>query len=99
MKQSHILTWFIAFSGVGLAPAGRAAMAPPIQIAGVTCETPPPLHCPESDCPGPTVTEQGTAVEPKTGRKFFSDFPCDLKHGEKGTFVLSLPGVGFHRNR
>jgi hypothetical protein len=98
MKQSHTLTWFIALSALVLAPAGRAAMAPPIQIAGVTCETPPPLHCPESDCPGPTVTEQGTAVEPKTGRKFFLDYPCDLKRGEKVTFVLSLHGGGSYGN-
>jgi hypothetical protein len=98
MKQSHTLTWFIALSGLVLAPASRAAMAPPIQIAGVTCETPPPLHCPDSDCPSATVTEQGTAIEPKTGRKFFLDYPCDLKRGEKVTFVLSLHGGGSYGN-
>ena len=70
----------------------------PIQLAGVTCQTPPPLHCPDADCPGPMVIEQGTAVEPKTGRKFFLDYPCDLKRGEKVTFILSLHGFGSYGN-
>jgi hypothetical protein len=37
-------------------------------------------------------------VEPKTGRKFFLDYPCDLKRGEKVTFVLSLHGGGSYGN-
>ena len=64
----------------------------------MTCETPPPLHCPDSDCPGATVVEQGPAVEPRTGRRFFLDYPCDLKRGEKVTFVLSLHGGGSYGN-
>ncbi|HEY1342980.1 MAG TPA: alpha/beta hydrolase [Bryobacteraceae bacterium] len=44
------------------------------------------------------VIEQGNAVEPKTGRKFFLDYPCDLKRGEKVTFILSLHGAGSYGN-
>jgi hypothetical protein len=33
-------------------------------------------------------------VETRSGRKFFLDYPCDLKPGEKVTFVLSLHGGG-----
>ena len=29
----------------------------------------------------------GNAVEPKTGRKFFLDYPCDLKPGDPVLFV------------
>ena len=70
----------------------------PASLAGVTCQIPPPLHCPDANCPGPLVIEQGTAVEPKTGRKFFLDFPCDMKRGEKVTFILSLHGAGSYGN-
>jgi hypothetical protein len=70
----------------------------PAEIAGVACQTPPPMHCPEANCPGPLVVEQGNAVEPKTGRKFFLDYPCDWKKGEKVTFILSLHGFGSYGN-
>ncbi len=70
----------------------------PIELVGVACETPPPQHCPDKDCPGPLVIQSGTAREPKTGREFFIDYPCGLKKGEKVTFVLSLHGFGSYRN-
>ena len=44
------------------------------------------------------MIEQGVAVEPITGRKFFLDYPCNLKRGEKDTFILALHGVGSYRN-
>ncbi len=69
-----------------------------LELAGVTCQTPPPLHCPDSNCPGPLVIDQGNAIEPKTGRKFFLDYPCSLKRGEKVTFILSLHGAGSYGN-
>jgi hypothetical protein len=34
----------------------------------------------------------------KTNRKFFLDYPCDLKKGEKVTFLLSLHGFGSYGN-
>ncbi len=63
-------------------------------IAGVPCQTPPPLHCHGADCASALILEPGNAVEPKTGRKFFLDYPCDLKPGEKVVFILSLHGAG-----
>jgi hypothetical protein len=81
-----------------LAAPGFAVAAKSVELGGVPCQTPPPLHCGEANCPGALVVEQGTAVEPKTGRKFFLDYPCDLKPGEKVTFILSLHGAGSYGN-
>ncbi len=92
------MTRYLIILSTLLAVPGFARKAPPLQLTGVTCEIPSPLHCPAADCPGPTVIEQGTAVEPKTGRRFFLDYPCDLKRGEKVTFVLSLHGFGSYGN-
>ena len=44
------------------------------------------------------VTEGGATIEPKSGREFFLDYPCDLKKGEKVTFILSLHGFGSYGN-
>ena len=74
------------------------AKKPALELAGVTCQNPPQLHCPDANCPGDLVVQTGPAVEPKTGRKFFIDYPCDLKHGEKVTFILSLHGFGSYGN-
>src|SRR5690606_22147567 len=68
--------------------------APPQRIAGVQCESPPPLHCPDANCPAELIANLGNAVDAKTGRKFFLDYPCDLRPGEKVTFVLNLHGGG-----
>src|SRR5580658_8541320 len=65
-----------------MAVIGYAKQAP-LELDGVACQTPPPLHCADKDCPGPVVIDQGTAGEPKTGRKFFIDYPCNLKRAEK----------------
>jgi hypothetical protein len=78
--------------------AAYAKKAPPIELNGVTCRTPPPQHCPDANCPGSMVIESGTAVEPKTGRQFFLDYPCDLKKGDKVTFILLLHGFGSYGN-
>lgn len=68
--------------------------APPKQLADVQCHSPPPLHCPDENCPAELIANQGNAVDAKTGRKFFLDYPCDLKPNEKVTFVLNLHGGG-----
>lgn len=36
----------------------------------------------------------GTATDPKTGRSFLLDYPCDLRPGEKVTLILLLHGAG-----
>jgi hypothetical protein len=83
---------------VGLAAVlgGCAAQAwtPPQVIAGATCASPPPLHCPEADCPNELIANLGNATDPETGRQFFLDYPCDLQRDEKVTFVLNLHGGG-----
>src|ERR1700691_5525167 len=89
-------SWMIPLAAaIAIIPA--FAEKKPIELAGVACQTPPPMHCPAKDC-GALVTEQGAAVEPKTNRKFFLDYPCNLKHGEKVTFILSLHGFGSYGN-
>jgi hypothetical protein len=96
-QRSTLIGFLIALCALLTFP-GYAKKAPPLELAGVSCEIPPPLHCPDANCPGPMVIEQGTAVEPKTGRKFFLDYPCDLKRGEKVTFILALHGGGSYGN-
>jgi len=101
-QAANLASYSIILSALAAIPLaaipGYARKAPPLQLAGVSCEIPPALHCPDANCPGPTVIEQGDAVEPKTGRKFFLDYPCDLKRGEKVTFILSLHGFGSYGN-
>ncbi|HTS76475.1 MAG TPA: alpha/beta hydrolase [Bryobacteraceae bacterium] len=70
----------------------------PLELAGVACQTPAPEHCPAANCPSALVIDQGNAVEPKTNRKFFLDYPCDLRKGEKVTFIMSLHGFGSYGN-
>ncbi len=96
MKQHYPIS-LLALAAIAAVPQ-YAKDATPTTLAGVSCQMPPPLHCPDANCPGPLVIEQGTAVEPMTGRKFFLDFPCDLKRGEKVTFILSLHGAGSYGN-
>jgi hypothetical protein len=72
--------------------------AAPVRLAGADCVRPPPLHCPDADCPGAVTTNGGSVIEPKTGRTYFLDYPCDLKPGEKVTLVLSLHGGGSYGN-
>jgi hypothetical protein len=69
-----------------------------VSIAGAPCATPPPLHCLDADCTSDRVINQGPVVEMKTRRTFFLDYPCDLKPGERVTFVLSLHGAGSYGN-
>ncbi len=80
--------------GAVLACATGGGTATAKDLAGVACSSPPPLHCPASACPADLISNLGNATEPKTGRKYFLDYPCDLKPGEKVTFVLNLHGGG-----
>jgi len=72
---------------------GAAAAAPATPFAGVACQTPPPAFCTEKGCPPDLMAAPGNAVDPKTGRRFFLDFPCGLKRGDKVIFILSLHGA------
>ncbi len=75
-----------------------SAQNQPVRFAGTTCTTTPYLHCPDSECSGATVINQGNVVEMKTRRTYFLDYPCDLQKGEKVTFILSLHGGGSYGN-
>lgn len=81
---------------LGLAMGGMAAAAPAgaRELMGVACSTPAPVHCADTGCGQAELANLGNAVEPKSGRKFFLDYPCDLMPNEKVTFVLSLHGGG-----
>src|SRR5262249_32108606 len=84
-----------ALSFVGTARAQEGAF----QFPGATCVAGAPyLHCPDRECSGATVVNQGNVVEMKTRRTYFLDYPCDLKKGEKVTFILSLHGAGSYGN-
>ncbi|MEO6340139.1 MAG: alpha/beta hydrolase, partial [Caulobacteraceae bacterium] len=97
MQGGHKLIKLAAVAGFAALMTGGAT-SKPVRIPGTTCEAPPVMHCPDKDCPGATVIDPGAVIEPKTGRKFFLDYPCDLKPGEKVVFVLSLHGGGSYGN-
>jgi pimeloyl-ACP methyl ester carboxylesterase len=95
----RITSLFAAISATAFAASCQtAAPAKPITLLDMPCSTPPPLHCPATDCPGALTSSEGSAVDAKTGRKFFLDYPCDLKPNEKVTFVLALHGGGSSSN-
>lgn len=68
--------------------------AEPKTVAGVICNSPPRINCPEANCLPALSGYQGDAVEPKSGRKFLLDFPCDYRPGEKVIFILNIHGAG-----
>jgi len=82
---------------LGLAMGAAAALGQPAaakDLLGVTCSTPALAHCADSGCTNADLANLGNAVETRSGRTFFLDYPCDLKPGEKVTFILSLHGGG-----
>src|SRR6266545_3979942 len=93
-----VLSRATLFAGLLLACAGAASAQQALTLSGAPCVTPPPMKCPEADCPGDRIANQGSVVEMKTRRTYFLDYPCDLKQGEKVTFVLSLHGAGSNGN-
>src|SRR5437588_8832904 len=76
--------------GVAFVLAAAPALAQEtLTFAGAPCVTAPPMKCPEADCPGDRIANQGSVVEMKTRRTYFLDYPCDLKKGEKVTFTCT----------
>jgi poly(3-hydroxybutyrate) depolymerase len=78
-------------AGAALMSAAGAASAK--DMLGVACKSPPPSHC-NGDACSPLLGDQGNATDPKTGRKFWLDYPCDLKPGDKVVFILNIHGAG-----
>jgi hypothetical protein len=98
MKASRKLLWLLGTLSTALAFTGLAAAQDALQIPGASCTVPPILQCPDSECPGAVVINPGPVVEMQTRRTYFLDYPCDLKKGEKVTFILSLHGGGSYGN-
>ena len=87
-----IARWSAALAIAGAATLG-AGSAGAKDMLGVACKSPPPEHCSGEACV-PLLGDLGNAVDPKTGRKFWLDYPCDLKPGEKVVFILNIHGFG-----
>ncbi|HWC77585.1 MAG TPA: alpha/beta hydrolase [Blastocatellia bacterium] len=100
MKASLNLIRLLAIAlGVSVLIGNAIAQEGPFRPGPRTaCTTPPTLHCPDRDCPSALVINPGPVVEMKTRRTYFLDYPCDLKKGEKVTFILSLHGGGSYAN-
>ena len=99
MRKAFNLTTLLA-TAVAVLSLGQSASAqqPPLQSGGIPCTRPAWLHCPDNDCSADRVVNPGPVVEMKTRRTYFLDYPCDLKAGEKVTFILSLHGAGSYGN-
>lgn len=80
-----------ALAALGALIAGPALAR---DVGGVACKTPQPVRCDGEACNGAPLADLGNATDAKTGRKFWLDYPCDLKQGEKVTFILNLHGAG-----
>ncbi len=87
------LSRLLIAAGVAAAFA-TPALAQGRTVAGANCSNGVRMDCPEANCPAEARTNLGMAVEPKTGRRFFLEFPCDLRPNEKVVFILSLHGAG-----
>ncbi|HWZ44555.1 MAG TPA: alpha/beta hydrolase [Candidatus Saccharimonadales bacterium] len=98
MRAVRDLIRLLAIAGAVIAFTGYLKAQGPLQLAGAPCATPPVLHCPDKDCIGDRIINPGPVVEMKTRRTYFLDYPCDLKAGEKVTFILSLHGAGSYGN-
>jgi hypothetical protein len=79
--------------GMALVPTCGLAFGESLRIAGSACTSPPRLNCPQGDCARELLAEPGEAIEPVSGRRFYLDFPCDLKPGEKVNFILNMHGA------
>src|SRR5262245_33998603 len=94
LAHTHRLRlWFVVTC---IALVGCAASGPPrTEIAGSVCHAQPRYACPDAkNCDATARTFPGGATEPKSGRKYFLDYPCDVKPGEKIAFILNLHGAG-----
>src|SRR5579864_255090 len=76
-----------------LATLCAAGAASAKDVLGVACKNPPPSHC-NGDACSPLLADTGNVTDPKTGRKFWLDYPCDLKPGDKVVFILNIHGAG-----
>lgn len=94
MPFNPLLRWALGPAAALATLAGFSA-AHAKDVLGVACTSPPPAHCNGAECAtNGALANLGNAVDPKTGRKFFLDYPCGLKPGEKVIFLLNIHGAG-----
>ena len=89
----QLLKKVLVAAGLWAALAGSAS-ATSRPLLGVACQAPAPLNCAGDNCAPAQPATTGNATDPKTGRRFFLDYPCDLKPNEKVVFILLLHGAG-----
>lgn len=80
--------------GVVWAALTGSASAAGRPLLDVACQASAPLDCTGGACAQVDPAKAGNAIEPKTGRGFLLDYPCDLKPNEKVVFILLLHGAG-----
>ena len=84
--------WLVlALAWAGLGGSAFAAGGPLLPAA---CHAAAPSRCTAGACSGSDLSNIGNAIDAKTGRRFFLEYPCDLKPGDKVVFVLLLHGAG-----
>ena len=102
LRSMNLLATFVVIVlsvSVGANSSAQTGAAPSsVRIAGAPCDTPAALRYEGPNFAGAVITNGGSVVESKTGRTYFLDYPCDLKPGEKVTFILSLHGGGSYGN-
>jgi poly(3-hydroxybutyrate) depolymerase len=88
----RVLVAALAMAGLVAAWCGGAQAK---DVLGVACTAAGPTRCAAEACAtSGALAELGAATDPKTGRKFFLDYPCDLKPGDKVVFILNIHGAG-----
>ncbi len=97
LMRRHLQLTVMALAGVLTAGCTTMQPAAPVTLAGQPCTRPPVMKCPDENC-GALVTEQGPVQGPAPDRRYFLDYPCDLKADEQVTVVLSLHGGGSYGN-
>jgi pimeloyl-ACP methyl ester carboxylesterase len=98
IRNKWLLTILLCLPLSAAAKGAANAQEQAFRFTGTTCTAGSYLHCPDRECSSATVINQGAVVEMKTRRTYFLDYPCDLKKGEKVTFILSLHGGGSYGN-
>src|SRR5882724_5888956 len=94
-SKSRSVRFVIAVGLIGGFAAANTALGAVTEILGSSCNAQPHYACPDAkDCPADARTFLGAATEKKSGRKYFLDYPCDLKTNEKVVLILNLHGAG-----
>lgn len=72
---------------------GLMSSANLVSLPDIDCRASSLTRC-ETRCTDDAMSELGNALEPLSGRRFFLEYPCDLKPDDRVLFLLSLHGAG-----